>query len=148
MLQARLREGHAELVHSLAAHSKLASHVPGDQWSQELGPLQSLWQARALTGRADDWLHTQHLAMLEPERVKAMYLASSALSVLSKGRSRFYLLFPNCTCLLPTLLSTCCVPHALGGLAHVSICYKLSSPLISLETSHGYQPGLKYSFKE
>jgi hypothetical protein len=58
------------------------------------------------------------------------------------------LLFSNGICLLPTLLSTCCVPHPLVGQVYVSVHYRLSGPLITVETRHRSQPGLGYSFKE
>lgn len=95
MLKAKRREGHAKLVYSLAAHGELASWIPRDWWSQELGPLQSLWQAGSPPGRGDGCLSPcPVLAMLEPELVRTMYLPTSASSVLSREWVGFICFFP------------------------------------------------------
>lgn len=50
-----------------------------------------------------------------------------------KGVGGFYLLFPNGICLLPTLWSTCCIPHPLVGRVYVSVHDRLSCLLIKLK---------------
>lgn len=74
-----------------------------------------------------------------------MYLAAGALSVLQWG-VRFYLLFPQSHLSPPNFIEG--LPHAKVGLVYEPFHYRLSSPLAPVKNSHGYQPGLEYSFKE